>query len=419
MPLAHAKPAADEPFVFEPVPTAAKLPADSSRKDGSYFHVLDLSWRGDFVAFARSPASVAVWSVRTGRKTVSLTLSPSADTIGRVALAGDPCVVVAGFAEFDMAPGAAPSIKETPLTLASCATGQVLATIAPRALPRGELLDLTPVAACSLVVAQYEYGIAVVDVKTRQLRPDLADLIAGAVPVDRSKPWATQARWGFKAAALDSANGACTLFGVSLEWKVRAKTIVPSRVFAFDLQAKRSRLLKSLTYEKSVIGLEPKHVYPEADVAISPSGRNVAIHFSRDGGASPPFQDRASGIADMLLIDLASKSPETVIDISTLPALRAHAFLSESEMLWLTGSLDDFRTMAFDTRSRMTRQLCSAGFGDVARTAGSIPGRQSPTAISVNTKLNLVAAVINGDISVLRYKRNPAGSYSRNPAGCN
>ena len=416
--FAHGKPASDEPFLLEPLPSAAKLPLAGSRSEGSYFHVLDLSLRGDFLAFTQSPASVAVWSVQTGRKTASLTLSPSTESIGRVALAGDPCVVVAGFMEFDMAPGAVPPIKETPLTLASCATGQVLATFAPRSLPRGELLNLTPVAACGIVVAQYEYGIAVLDVKARQLRPDLTNLITSAAPADRSNPWPMQTRWGFKAAPPNTADGDCTLFGVSLEWKARAKTIVPSRVFAFDLQAKQSRVLKSLTYEKSVKGLEPKYVYPDADVAISPSGRNVAIHFSRDGGASPPFQDRPNGVADVLLIDLADKSRETVIDVSAQPTVRALAFLSETEMLWLTGSLGDFRAVAVDLKSRMTRQLCTGGFGDMSRKGGSVYGRQSPSAISVNTRLNLVAAVIDGHATILRYKRNPAGNYGRDVAGC-
>ena len=142
----NAKPASDEPFLFEPLPTPARMQLSQAAAKGWIFHALDLSERGDFVVLSAGSTAVDVWSVQTGAKTASMTLSTSDRSYPRAALVGDPCVVVAGHIEL-VDPSENDGLKKTPLKLASCATGETIATVAERELPRGALMALTGVPA--------------------------------------------------------------------------------------------------------------------------------------------------------------------------------------------------------------------------------------------------------------------------------
>jgi hypothetical protein len=301
--------------------------------------------------------------------------------------------------------------KKQRLRLVSCANGEDVATIGAQDLPDGDLAALIPVPSCGLVVAQYEKGDVIVDVAAKRLRPDLAKLISDTLPVDWTRSWSERARWAFKGLP-----GTCTLYGLALEFKPKAKSIVPTRLVAFDLRARQARLLKSFAYDKSVEGV--KKLFPAAKMAVSPSGRVVAIHFSRDGGISAPLQERPHGIADLLLTDLQSDRPERTLDVRRSPSVRDIALLSDSEVLLLANWLDHFQASVLDLKSMGQRVLCTGGFGLVKQSGYSIHGQRSPSAIAVNTKLNLLAAVIHNDVRVLRYKRNPAGTYANGPAEC-
>lgn len=407
---ANAKPAPDEPFLLEPLKTPARMQLSDAATEKWIFHALDLSERGDYVVLAAGSAAVDVWSVQSGAKTASLALKGSERAFASAALAGDPCVAVVGRMESTTADKKR-NVTNSPLQLLSCATGVFIATISEHDLPSGGLLSLTAASACGVVVAQFENGTAVVDVGSRQLRPDLAKLISDALPIDENDDWRLRSRWVFKAPASDQP---CVVYGASLELKKGSTTIVPGRLFAFDFQAKKARLLKSYAYARGIEGMELKQLFPAAKMAISPSGQIVALYFSRDGGIRVPFQQWPPGTADVLLTDIRNVNPESVIDTRGGATIRDLALLSDDELLLLSNWLDDFHASVENLKSGKARMLCSGGFGDILRKGkATIYGRRSPSAIAVDSKLGLVAAVINDHIRVLRYKRNPMGVYGQ------
>jgi hypothetical protein len=119
-------------------------------------------------------------------------------------------------------------------------------------------------------------------------------------------------------------------------------------------------------------------------------------------------------VTDLLIADTRKAQPETVRDMKNGSTVRDLALFSDDELLLLDNWLDDFHVSAWDLKSRKARMLCSGGFGDIRRKGeGMIYGRRSPSAIAVNAKLGLIAAVINDHIRILRYKRNPNGVYSK------
>jgi hypothetical protein len=245
------------------------------------------------------------------------------------------------------------------------------------------------------------------------VRPDLTKLISDTLPVISKKSEFEQPRWVFK-----STPDGCTVYAVSLEFKSGAKSLVPARLVAFDLRAKQVRLLKSFAYEKSVEGMPREKLFPDAKLAISPSGKTVAVYFSRDGGISVPLQERPAGIADLLLVNPHNDAPEVVRDMRRASAVRDLAFLSDNDLLLVTHWLDDFRASVHDLKSLKGRVLCTGGFGTVSRKGDVIYGRRSPSAISQNAKLGLLAAVIHDEVRILRYKRNPKGTYTGGPSEC-
>jgi hypothetical protein len=122
---------ASAPVVFEPLPAARMPIVDAQEFERVFGQSLSMTPDGAYVALARIPGVVQIWSVDTGAKQATLQIAPKED--GRIALSalfGPGCVAVAGVSATVVVSKALTQAQPIPsVGLWDCLTGRRIADV--------------------------------------------------------------------------------------------------------------------------------------------------------------------------------------------------------------------------------------------------------------------------------------------------
>ncbi|MCE9521076.1 MAG: hypothetical protein K8S25_01430 [Alphaproteobacteria bacterium] len=342
-------------------------------------------------------------------KTAELKLATDEFSLGHVVLLGNPCVAVTGLQVFSkeyQPEGNLPS-PARPVGIWSCETGQHLADVAPAGAAKGELFGLTALPGCGLVVAQYAFGFAVINIKTRMLVPGLSGLFAGLqTELPKSlqrvgkRAWATTRYLMLVPSPVDDS---CLVYGVAQEYKERAKAVVPAKIYEFDLKLGSRRLVRSLSYD---VSFEGASIGSEVRAAISPSRRRVALSVIRSNGL-PSFASGPRGVAELVFSDFGMGAKETRFDVRRFHGdIWGMSFLDE-DTLFLATRFAIYNTDAqlFERRSGRVHTLCSTVFGEPNVKRGNV------RALAVNARRRLIAIAMQSEVRVYRYFPNTGARW--------
>lgn len=382
------------PYLFERVAaTVAMRTVQADGVNGRFLSRTAMSPAGDYVVLARAPSSVEVWSLKTGQKTIQLSLAKSEDRQTYAAFIGDPCVLVTGLGGAGVGSITARlGVTDRAIELWDCKSGRPIAEVRGTKKPPGMLRDLIALPSCGLVVARYSGGVQVIDVAARVVAPELGHLFEGAVGLTRgSFPKSSQPDLDVDVTPIlvgEPGDGKCRVFGLRFEAEDGLKGLVPADIHEFDLTAGVARRVASVNHRLVPFGGSD---FGSFGFAMSPSGRYAAV--SR---------------GEMVLIaDIRDRGRQLVRTLDLSAEIFELKFLSENELLlttfWRVTNTD---AQLLQRAAGQVHTLCSPTFGVANVKAGN------PRALAVDTKSKLVAVALRDEVRVFRYAHNPHGRWA-------
>lgn len=388
------------PITFEPVTTSKMIvPADE------VLQTLSMSDSGAHIVRVRYDGGIDIWSTTTGKRIGPIEIAPGERRRTEVVMLGNPCVaLIAVGARFDKYWRTSAA---RPIEIWACDSENRVAQ-----LPRGggaagsNLLDLVALSSCGLAVAAYSDRVEVVDVKRAVLLDDLRSVFEPArrAALDSYPEPERKARGGTVSLSLaaSSSDDRCIVYGVVQHWDRAANAPRPAALYAFDLAARRARLLhgvQSTTLKGAGLGV--------GELVVSPAGQRatVVVRYPDDRSRAIPMG--GGTVADLVVIDLQGQTRSRVLNTPRLTVSIAEAaFLTEDVLALTTLWIGNTEAMLVDVIGDRLHSACSLAFGEPN------PARGNPRSIAVNARLSRVAISMREEIRVYRYRPNRNGRWA-------